>query len=456
MSFFLEKIKQSYTELKNKTVGSHELSTIYFKQFSTTFIIKGISVVISILYVPVVLGFLDQEKYGIWVTLTTIVNWIRVLDLGIGGGMRLKLSEAIALGQNQNGRVYISTTYGIIGGIFLFMLVIFYLVNPFLNWQNLLNTSIIAQTELIRLTTISVTFIVLGFVLQTINLVYLAHGNSAAGAFIQLFISSITLLLIWLASIYADKGNIILLSWIITGVPVLVYAIISLYAYLVKFPHFRPSLKLIKIKESGSLLRLSLQILVNSVTFMIIYGSIPFMIAHLFSPNEVTIFNIAYSIFNLPIMLIGLLAEPFNPLVTLAFAKNDNDWIKSMLGKLRKISYLIAFGTIIMILLSPLIYDIWIGDKVVIPIILSAAIGLYAIISVLQIPYSVFTNGTGRIRIFIYLSPISIGIYISLSIILSRLLDNVIGVAIALALTCLVGLIVLPIWLKKQFAVQST
>ena len=92
--------------------------------------VRGLSVIISLLYVPIVLGFLDQEQYGIWVTLITLANWIRVFDLGIGGGMRLKLSEAIALNQHTRGRIYISTTYGIIGGLFLVVLILFYFINP--------------------------------------------------------------------------------------------------------------------------------------------------------------------------------------------------------------------------------------------------------------------------------------------------------------------------------------
>ena len=450
----MERIKQFYTKLKIRAVGSHELSSIYFKQFSASSVIKGLSIIISIIYVPIVLGFLNQEKYGIWVTLTTIVNWIKLFDIGMGGGMRNKLSEAIALKEYQKGRIYISTTYGITGGIFLLVLILFYFVNPLLNWQSLLNTSIISQTELVHLSTISVTFIVLGFILQPVTLIYLAHGNSATGGLVQLLISSISLLLIWLVSLLADRGNIILLAWIVTGIPVLVYTAVSIYTFFFKFPHFRPSFKLIKISESGNLLKLSLQFFVSSFTFTIIYASIPFIIAHLFSPNEVTVFSIANSIFNLPIMIISIVTSPFLPLVTLAYAKQDYNWIRSMLRKLNKVSLLIVVGTIVMILLSQYIYHIWIGGKVAIPFILSVSLGIYAIISILETPYSSFTNGTGKIRILTILSPISIGLFITTAILLSRLMNNVIGVSIALALTNLVALIVLPKWLKRQLPVN--
>jgi O-antigen/teichoic acid export membrane protein len=445
----LENITQFYIKLKNRTVGSHELSSIYFKQVNGTLVIKFFSIIISFIYVPLVLGFLDQEKYGIWVTLTTIATWSRLLDIGIAGGLRLKLSEAIALKDSQKGRIHISTTYAFIGGIFLFCLIVFYLVNPLLNWQSILNTSLVSQSELDRLALIAISFFILGFILQTINQVYLAHGNSIAEGIIQLTISSITLLLIWLASVLAEKGNLILLGTIVTSIPVLVYSIVTVYTFWYKFPHFRPSFNEIKIRESRSLISLSLQNFVTSITYVIIYGSLPFVVAHLFGQNEVAIFNIAYNMFNLPVMLINLLVMPIKPLVTLAFTKKEFDWIRQMLNRLTKMSVVIVAGTIIMILFNQFIYHIWIGDKVTIPYILSATIGIFAIINILQYPFSIIILGTGRLIINVILSPINILLFLSTSIALSKLLNNVIGVAIALAITCLVPLIVYPLWLKK-------
>ncbi|MCJ7448022.1 MAG: hypothetical protein MUO72_10025 [Bacteroidales bacterium] len=450
----MESIKQLYTKVKTRTVGSHELSSVYFKQVSATSIIKFVSVVISLIYVPIVLGFLDQTKYGIWVTLTTIVNWIRLADIGVGGGMRLKLSEAIALKDYQKGRIHVSTTYGIIGGIFLLVLTVFYFVNPYLDWQSVLNTSIISQSELVRLTTITVSFVVIGFILKTVNQVYLAHGNSTAESLIHLITSSVSLFLIWVATIWADKGNLILLATIVTGIPVLVYVIATVYTYFYRFPHFRPSFKLIKLSESRSLMVLSLQSFVSSFTFLIIYGSVPFVVAHLFSPNEVTIFNIAYSMFNLPIMIISLVVMPIKPLITLAYTKKDYNWIRLMQKKLNKMSLMIVAGTIIMIIFNQFIYHIWIGDKVTIPFILSASIGVFAIINILQFSNSIIVLGTGKMIINAILSPINIGLFLTLSIVLSKLLNNVIGVSIALTVTCLVPLIVYPLWLKKIMPVH--
>ncbi len=437
-------IRKIFLKMKVWLVGSDEMSSLYFNQVGLSTVIKFASIIISIVLVPLVLGYLDQEKYGIWVTLTTIVQWIRLLDVGMGNGMRNKLSESIALGQARQGRIYVSTTYLILGSIFLTALLIFYIINPYLNWNVILNTENISNQELKNLSNVVVTFVVLGFILHPVVLVYTAHGNSAIGGFIQLIISLVSLILIWAVSRFSEKGNLVLLGWIVTGIPVLIYLVFSAYTFLLKYPQFRPSFRLVRIKQSGNLLKLSAQFFIVQITATITYSSIPFIVAQLFSPNEVTIYSISNSIFNLPIMLIGLITAPILPLITQAFARRDFSWILTMLRKLNIVSLILVGGTGLMIVFSPIIYRIWIGDKVFIPFNLSLVIGIYTMLSIIVTPFSTFLNGTGRIKLLVILAPVGIGTFIGFSILFSKLFDNVVGIPIALSISALVGLLIIP------------
>ena len=59
------------------------LSTVY----------RALSMVISYLYVPVVLAYLGEVKYGVWTTILNVLSWITYFDIGIGHGLRNKLAE---------------------------------------------------------------------------------------------------------------------------------------------------------------------------------------------------------------------------------------------------------------------------------------------------------------------------------------------------------------------------
>jgi O-antigen/teichoic acid export membrane protein len=81
------------------------------RQTTYLFIVKGASALISLLMVPLLLSILSDESYGIWVTLLSTVAWFSFFDVGLGNGLRNKLTESLARGQAQEARSYISNAY---------------------------------------------------------------------------------------------------------------------------------------------------------------------------------------------------------------------------------------------------------------------------------------------------------------------------------------------------------
>lgn len=86
-------------------------------------ILKGISILISLMYVPLLLGSMDTDNYAVWLTLTSLVSWIALFDIGLGNGLRNRLSETLAKNDITQSKKYISTAYCgvIIVAMFLFI-----------------------------------------------------------------------------------------------------------------------------------------------------------------------------------------------------------------------------------------------------------------------------------------------------------------------------------------------
>ena len=421
----------------------------YVEQLGGSVLVRIVGIAITLLYIPLLLDFLNEEKYGIWVTLTTIINWIRIFDVGLGNGLRNKLAEAIALNKKEEARKLVSTSYAILTIIFLAILAIILPLNSTLNWNEILKAYAIPANELHQLTAISISFILIGFIMQTVVVVYAADGNSVMGSFIQLIINSICLLLLLFAKIYAQKGDLILLATIITGVPLVVYLLFSIHIFSGKYKYMSPSFKSIDLKDSGGLFKLSWQFFIIQITATVLYASIPFVITRFYSPREVTQYNISSSIFNFPMTLIALITAPIGPLVTQAFAKGDNGWIKAMFNKIGRLSLLISGAVILMVLGSNIIYHLWIGDRVQIPFSLSVVVGIYAITNIVMNPYSVFLNSTGNVRILVILAPLSIILFAVCCYFYSWLFHDVISIPLAMITSNFVGLIATPPVLKR-------
>ena len=71
-----------------------------------SFTIKGFSVLTSLFLVPLTISMLDQEKYGIWMTIFSIVSWFNIMDFGLGNGFRNKFAHAVALNDNELAKNY--------------------------------------------------------------------------------------------------------------------------------------------------------------------------------------------------------------------------------------------------------------------------------------------------------------------------------------------------------------
>ena len=51
---------------------------------------------IGLVLVPLTINYLNPTKYGIWITLSSVIGWFSFFDIGLGNGLRNRFAEAIA------------------------------------------------------------------------------------------------------------------------------------------------------------------------------------------------------------------------------------------------------------------------------------------------------------------------------------------------------------------------
>src|SRR5437763_767538 len=62
---------------------------------------RGVNVLVSFLSLPLTIGYLGKERYGLWVTITTMLAWLNIADLGLGNSLTNALAEADGKGDNR-------------------------------------------------------------------------------------------------------------------------------------------------------------------------------------------------------------------------------------------------------------------------------------------------------------------------------------------------------------------
>lgn len=124
------------------TLSSGDERTIKVKKnILASVLIKGVDFLVYLLLVPVTLGYLNQYEYGIWLTLSSILMWINSFDIGLGNGLRNKLSEALAQNDKKLCKSYVSTTLFMLCILMLILMIIGGFLFPILDWYSILGAS---------------------------------------------------------------------------------------------------------------------------------------------------------------------------------------------------------------------------------------------------------------------------------------------------------------------------
>lgn len=150
-------------------IHSSQRTMNYFLQVRNSVFYKLLGVAISFIAVPLMIRYLGNERYGIWSTMLSIFSWIILFDVGIGNGLRNKLTESLAKGSLEDAKRYVSTGYIALGAISFFLFVVFIVCGQNINWQVVFNTNRVGLSELKTSVTLAGSFIIINFWLSLIN-----------------------------------------------------------------------------------------------------------------------------------------------------------------------------------------------------------------------------------------------------------------------------------------------
>lgn len=397
-----ERLKQLLPAFIINYLTQGNVRSIKAKQnIAFSFLIKGLSIAISLVLVPLTIHYINPTRYGIWLTLSSIIGWLAFFDIGFGSGLRNKFAEAIAKGEHELARIYVSTTYAILSIIIVVFLILFFCINPFLNWSKILNTPNDMAGELSLLAMIVFVFFCIQFVLQLITTVTTANQQPAIASLFN-FLGSLFSLIVIYVCIKTTSGNLISLGLILGFMPVLVLFVSSIWLYTHEYRRYAPAIAFVKFSYARNLMGLGLKFFIIQIAVIVLYQSSNIIIAQLFGPAQVTSYNIAYKYFGVIPMVMGTIMIPFWSAFTDAWVKKDIQWIKKSIKKLKVFWVLLSAVTIIMLTFSNFIYKMWIGEEIQIPLNVSIAMAAYVIINAWNGIYSQFINGIGKIRLQLY------------------------------------------------------
>ncbi len=439
-----------FMNFKQKQISGADLASTVKRNVIMSIGVKSISILVSLLIVPVTLGYLAEEEYGIWLTLSSMLAWIGFFDIGLTSGLRNKLTEALTVGDNDRAKIYLSTTLFLLATLMLVLLTIMGVCYNLIDWQAVFNSRSIPLETLGKVAFYTIAFFCIQFVLKIVTTLFFAVQRAAMADFLNMLGSLGALILIWLLTMITPKGSLLAVALVFSVVPVLVFAIANIVVFRGKYRNISPSIEYIKFGYTKELIGLGVKFFIVQSAALVLFTTSNFIITQLFGPSEVTIYNIAFKYFSVVTMGFTILMAPMWNAYTAAYVKEDYDWMRKAFHKTQLIWGIATLGSVLMLVLSGWVYELWVGTKVAnqIPVSLSIGCMLFVTVSNWNNATAMLLNGSGKIKLQLIGCGVIVVLYVPLAVIMSKLL-GITGVLYALCLTLLIGAVLQPIQCYK-------
>lgn len=378
---------------------------------------RGIGLVISVISVPLTVGYLGGERYGLWIAISTMLAWLGLADLGLGNGLTNALSEAYASGRRDLARSYVSTAFFGLLAVMLLVGIAMIFAWPYLDWAAIFNVqSAQAKAEVGPAIAVSIAITLLNFPVSLITTkIYLAHQEGMLANFwgIAGNVASLAAILV----VTRTQGGLVLLVIAFSGSQVLVGFASTVWLLLFHKPWLMPGIRALSVHATHKLANVGGMFFVVQIAGLLIFQTDNLIIAHFAGPDQVTPYSIAYRLFGYTSLLQVLIFPNLWPAYTEAIARHDVSWVR------RTFRLNSVLGTAVTVALAvPLVFvgipiiRIWAGPAAIPPFALMVWMALWSVTNTLMSAISCILSASGRIKGQMYYAISTATVNIALSI----------------------------------------
>lgn len=429
-------------------------SRLIVKNVLASFLIKVWAAVVVLLMVPLSLKCLGVYQNGVWLTISSLLVWIDQMDIGLGNGLRNRLAAHVAHEEMTEARMVVSSTVAMLAGI---VILIIFCITPIIwltNIYGFLNVDPSIIPELRTALTTAVILVCMTFVMKFISNVYMGMQLPAISNLLTASGQTFSLLFTWLAYM-SGHATFFVVVFVNTLSPLMIYILAYPYTFIRRFPELRPSLKYVKLKSTVELGSLGVKFFWLQIAGVIQFMTANLLISNFFSPAMVTPYQITYRYMSIVMVLFTIVCMPFWSATTDAYERNDIRWIINSNRKMNWMIFLFAILLLIMIALSPWVYQIWIGDACNVPFGMTVMMALYIFLLILSMRYSYFLSGFGALRLQLYMTVMTV-VFIPAAWIVSHVKHDILWFMAVMCICVAPSIIVHMIQLHKILSNKAT
>lgn len=379
-----------------------------------------LAIAVSLVSVPLTVGYLGAERYGAWVTIASMIAFLSITDLGLGASLTNALGKAQAREAHEAGQRYVSSAIFMLSVVALLLLTISATLGPSIArflFPHLQSPD--ARAEIATAVMVALSMCALNLPLLTVARVLAAYQESAL-ANLWKMIGNLGNLVSILVVIWFHAG----LPWLVAGcfgVGLVVNLVGAVWLFGFYKPWLRPRIAAIDLRFSKVLFSDSWKFLVIGMGWMVNSQTDNMVIAHILGASQVTPYAVTFSLFTIATGLQNLAYHSLWPAYTEAFEQRDYDWIRRTLRANFRFSLFTTLAIVsVLTIFGGEIIRLWAGREAVPPLSVFIWMALWQLMLSTLLVGSCLLNAIGRLKGMTTYGTVTAILNLTLSILLAQ------------------------------------
>jgi O-antigen/teichoic acid export membrane protein len=372
----------------------------------TAVLARAVQVSTSLVTIPLAVHYLGNERFGLWMTISSVLAMANFADFGVGNGVLNTVADAFGKNDFDRIRGAISSGFAVLSTVGLLLLALFGSTFAWVSWADVFRvTSTQARAEAAPALMIFALCFALNIPLDLVQRVQLGLQQGFRMNLWQVCGS-----LAGLAGVIIGirmHASLPLLVAALAGAPVAATALNMFHFFVVSRPDLRPRRRLVSRQAISRIVTLGTLFFVLQLVASVAFSADNFIIARTLGASSVPDYSIPQRMFSLISMMVAMLAAPLWPAYGEAISRGDIPWVRRTLRRsLGLVFGLAAVASTAMLLVAHRLLAWWIGPRISPPFVLLLGLALWTVVECCGNTIAMFLNGAGIVRFQIVVASI--------------------------------------------------
>lgn len=414
------------------TRWSHSLAA------GSTLAIAGqfVGLVISFVTVPLTVGYLGKERYGLWMTAASLLTFLTIIEAGYIPALKNRLASAFAVGDEREFSSYATASFMIsaLVAVGILALMPIAIIVP---WNHIFNVrDPVAAAELVPLMMVLIAVSACTFATSFISAVYAARAEISTTLVANLVTSILGCGLLLLVIYF--RGSLRLLV-VTVGGPSIVARLVLIYRLHLRYPRMFSFAKLDAFRVLMPLVPSSIAFIGLQLTNVLLSTAPNLITARYLGVSEVAVLSVVQKLASVPLLIVGAIMPVFWPAFTIAWRRCEHVWITRRFTQLIVVVGVgLTIYSLLLVAVGPAVIGWWLSGKIRVGHTLFIAFGAWVTLQGLWYSLSTLLNSRNDVRFQVICNCVQFGILAGCVISLSHRL-NLVGLVSIMAIATGIG-----------------